>query len=79
MRRLHYAAGVVWVLVFGGIALAGLVMVVCYAVWLAHKTADVLGEVALLGEQAGQLADLLAEVGAPRPAEPGPPAAGRLV
>ena len=27
----------VWVIVFVGIALAGLVMVICYAVWLAHK------------------------------------------
>ena len=79
MRRLHYAAGVVWVVVFAGIALAGLVMVVCYAVWLAHKTADLLSEVAVLGEQAGRLADLLAEIGAPRPTEPGPPATGRLV
>ena len=29
----------VWVIVFGGIALAGLVMLISYAVWLAHKAA----------------------------------------
>jgi len=55
----------VWVWVFLGIAAAGLVMLICYAVWLAHLTADVLGEVAMLGERAGELADLLGEIGAP--------------
>jgi hypothetical protein len=61
---------VLWVLVFAGIALAGLVMLICYAVWLAHKTADVLSEVQVLGERGAQLADLLAEIRVPAPAVP---------
>lgn len=54
----------IWVWVFLGIAVAGLVMLICYAVWLAHLTADVWSELSVLGEQAGQFADLLGEVGA---------------
>ena len=38
----------IWVMVFGGIAVAGLVMVICYAVWLAHKASDVMSEVVVL-------------------------------
>jgi hypothetical protein len=53
---------VLWVLVFGGIALAGVVMVVCYGVWLAHKTADLWSELGMLGERAAELADLLAQI-----------------
>jgi len=56
---------VVWVLVFGGIALAGLVMLVCYGVWLVHKAADLLSEVAVLAEQGGELAGLLGQITAP--------------
>lgn len=56
-----------WVLVFGGIALAGVVMVVGYGVWLAHKTADVLGELGVLGGRLGQLGELMAEIGSPDP------------
>ena len=55
-----HSAAVVWVLVFGGIALAGLIMLIAYAVWLAHKAADVMSEVGVLADRAGQLADLLA-------------------
>lgn len=62
----------VWVFVFGGIALAGVVMVICYGVWLAHKAADVLSEVAVLGERTGQLADLLAQIEMPDPSRPTP-------
>ena len=53
---------VIWVLVFGGIALVGLVMLISYGVWLAHKAADVMGEVGVLADRAGQLADLLAQI-----------------
>ena len=55
----------VWVLIFVAIALGGLVMVSCYAVWLAHKTSDVLSELAVLADRAGQFAELVAEVGVP--------------
>ena len=60
-----------WVILFCAIALAGLVMVVCYAVWLAHKTSDVFSEVTVLGDRAGQLVDLLAQIEVPSGA-PGP-------
>jgi hypothetical protein len=56
---------VVWVLVFGGIALVGLVMLISYAVWLAHKAADVMSELAVLADRADQLADLLSQVQPP--------------
>lgn len=56
----------VWVLVFGGIALAGLVMVACYAVWLAHKAADLMSEVHQLGRRAAELAGLVGQVQTPQ-------------
>ena len=52
----------VWVLVFGGIALAGLVMVASYGVWLWHKATDLLSEIEMLGERASELAALLEQV-----------------
>ena len=55
----------VWVLVFGGIALVGLVMLISYGVWLAHKAADVLSEVAVLADRADQLAALLSQIQPP--------------
>jgi hypothetical protein len=61
----RYAALVIWVAVFGGIALAGLIMVISYAVWLAHKAADVISEVAVLADRAEQLADLLSQIQPP--------------
>ncbi len=56
----------VWVFVFGGIALAGLVMLVCYAVWLAHKTSDLFSELGMLSNRAGQLMGLAAQISMPR-------------
>jgi len=56
---------VVWVLVFVAIALAGLAMLVGYAVWLAHKTADVFSELRVLADQGAQLAGLLGEIRPP--------------
>lgn len=53
----------IWVLVFGGIALAGLVTVVAYGVWLWHKASDLFSELAMVGTRAGELADLLAQIG----------------
>ena len=61
-----YADAVLWVLLFAAIAVGGLVMVICYAVWLAHKTSDVYSEVAVLGRQAQELAELAGQVGAPQ-------------
>jgi hypothetical protein len=58
----------VWVFVFGGIALVGLGMLIGYAVWLAHKTSDVLSELSMLGDRADELMALAAQVGVPEPA-----------
>lgn len=52
-----------WVWIFLAIALAGLAMLVGYAVWLAHLTADVLSEVGVLADRAGELGDLLGQIG----------------
>ena len=52
-------------LVFGGIAVVGLVMLISYAVWLAHKAADVMSELAVLADRADQLADLLSQIQPP--------------
>ncbi|CAA9314418.1 MAG: hypothetical protein AVDCRST_MAG48-2270 [uncultured Friedmanniella sp.] len=57
-----------WVVLVLVLALGALAVLVGYAVWLAHKTAEVLSEVGVLADQAARLGDLLAQVGA---AEPG--------
>jgi hypothetical protein len=66
--------GVVWVFVFGGIALVGLVMLVAYAVWLAHKASDVMSELTVLAERGDQLAGLLGQI---QPPDPRPVSVGR--
>ncbi len=55
----------IWVIVFVGIALAGLVMLICYSVWLAHKAADVWSEVDMLAVRANELAQLVAQIEVP--------------
>lgn len=55
----------VWVLVFGAIALAGLVMLIGYAVWLAHKAADLYSEIEMLGTRATELAALVESIELP--------------
>ena len=54
-----------WVLIYLAIAVAGLVMVACFAVWLWRKAIALLREVGVLMEQADQLAGLLGQLGAP--------------
>ncbi|MBK8446446.1 MAG: hypothetical protein IPL41_07125 [Micropruina sp.] len=54
-----------WVLIFAGIALAGLITVVSYGVWLAHKASDVFSELEMLGKRAEELADLVSKVQLP--------------
>ena len=61
-----------WVLLFGAIAVAGLIMVVAYGVWLAHKAADLASEVGVVTGRLGELGDLVAQIQAPRPS-PGSP------
>jgi hypothetical protein len=53
------------VIVFVGIALAGLIMCICYAVWLAHKAADVWSEVDMLALRAAEFADLVEQIQVP--------------
>jgi hypothetical protein len=61
----------VWVLVFGGIALAGLIMVASYGVWLWHKASDLFSELEMLGTRAEELAELLGRIKPELPARPG--------
>jgi hypothetical protein len=68
---------VFWVLIFGAIALAGVGMLVAYGVWLAHKTADVMSELDMLGRRVAELGDLVAQVGL-TPAESTPSHRDRL-
>jgi hypothetical protein len=56
---------VVWVIVFVGIGLAGLIMLISYAVWLAHKTSDVFSELEMLAVRADELAKLLSQIRVP--------------
>jgi hypothetical protein len=58
----------IWVVVFVGIALAGVVMLICYAVWLAHKAADVWSEVDMLAARATEFADLVGRIQVPESA-----------
>jgi len=55
----------VWVIVFIGIGLAGLIMLVSYAVWLAHKASDLFSELDMLAVRAAELADLLTQIRVP--------------
>lgn len=54
-----------WVVVFGAIALIGLAVLVSYAVWLAHRAGDVMSEVRVLADRGGQLVELLGQVEVP--------------
>lgn len=55
----------IWVLIFGGIALLGLVTAVSYAVWLAHKASDLYSEVQMLGRRAEEASELLGRIQLP--------------
>lgn len=55
----------IWVLIFGGIALLGVVTVVSYAVWLAHKVSDLYSEVRMLGQRAEEAGELLGRIQLP--------------
>lgn len=54
-----------WVWVYLAIALAGLVMVGCFAVWLWRRAKALLEEAGVLLDRADELAALLAEIGQP--------------
>jgi hypothetical protein len=55
----------IWVIVFGAIGLAGAIMLLSYAVWLAHKTSDLFSELDMLAVRAGELANLLSQIKVP--------------
>lgn len=55
----------IWVLVFGGVALAGLVTLVAYAVWLAHKASDLFSEMRVVGSRLGEITALLGNIEVP--------------
>ncbi|MFT4217336.1 MAG: hypothetical protein QM619_09165 [Micropruina sp.] len=54
-----------WVWIFLGIAVAGLITMASYAVWLAHKVSDLFSELQTLGKRAEELADLVSQVAIP--------------
>ncbi|MBA3021108.1 hypothetical protein [Propionicimonas sp.] len=51
-----------WVLLFGLIALGGLITMVSYAVWLWHKASDLFSELEMLAKRAEEFADLLNQI-----------------
>ena len=57
---------VIWLLVFGGLAAAGVVALVVMALGVRHKIDDVLVEVRMLGERNDELRALTAQVQLPR-------------
>jgi hypothetical protein len=59
----------IWVIVFVGIGLAGLLMLISYAVWLAHKTSDLFSELDMMAVRAGELAGLLGQIRVPESPE----------
>jgi hypothetical protein len=56
---------VVLVIVLAAIGVAGLLMVAGYAVWLAHKTSDLVAELKVLSQRGQQLARTVAEIAPP--------------
>ncbi|WP_028709346.1 hypothetical protein [Propionicicella superfundia] len=51
-----------WALIFGGIAVAGVIMLVMYGIWLWHKASDLMFELQRLGVQAEELSTLLEQI-----------------
>lgn len=54
-----------WVAIFGAIALAGVIMLVCYGIWLWHKVEDLFSELDMLSKRADEMAALLDRVRVP--------------
>lgn len=61
-----------WVILFVAIAAAGLLMLVGYAIWLAHKASDVFAELKVLGERSGRIAETLSRIEVPAALTGGP-------
>jgi CHASE3 domain sensor protein len=69
---------VLWVVLVLVLAVGALAVLVGYAVWLAHKAADVLNEVGRLADLGTQLADLLAQIQPPETVLPAAAPSERL-
>jgi hypothetical protein len=52
-------------MIYLAIALAGLIMVCCFAVWLWRRAVALLGEAGVLLERVDELAGLLEQIGQP--------------
>lgn len=55
----------IWVWVFLGIALVGLLVTIAYGVWLWHKVSDLFSEIEMLGKRGSELAALVDQVKVP--------------
>lgn len=51
-----------WALIFGGIAVGGVIMLVMYGIWLWHKASDLMFELKRLGAQADELTSLMGQI-----------------
>ncbi len=51
-----------WVLIFSLIALAGLIGMVMYGVWLWHKVSDLWSELAMLSRRGEEFAELVGQI-----------------
>lgn len=49
----------IWIVIFAGLAVAGLVALTVYAVQLRHRFGDVRHEVSVVGDRVGQVTTLL--------------------
>lgn len=49
----------IWFWVFLAIAVAGLIVMISYGVWLVHKAADIYAEIKMLGKRGEELQALL--------------------
>ena len=65
VRKHSAVKSVLWVLLFGAIALGGLIVMISYAVWLWHKASDLFSELQMLGKRAEELAALVSQVQLP--------------
>ena len=54
---------IIWI--FCGIALAGLVMLVFYAVWMCHKAADLASELAMMAGNLQKISELASQIKLP--------------
>lgn len=51
-----------WPWVFVGIAVLGLIVLVCYALWLWRRASDLFFELKVLGKRTDEMATLLGEI-----------------